>query len=391
MNRVFSSVLGLLLALSLSPTTQPVEAQTLERIVDLSGEWKLEVGDDSAWAAIDFDDSRWDRVSFPGNWEDQGFPGYDGFAWARKSFRMPGPATSAGLFLRLGKVDDVDEVYLNGVLVGYSGELPPHYATAYGVQRQYPLPPDLVRWDEQNVIAVRIYDNEMGGGIVAGPLGVFRESAPLSIQYPLLASASPEKRGKGPQDKGPLDRAVWRFRTGDNPEWAKPEFDDGDWKEVTVPLLWDAYGHKDYDGFGWYRVRFPTPDIDPSRPIILIIGKIDDADEVYLNGTLVGRSGRTGSRWRQGEEYRELRAYTIPGGRMTRGGENVLAIRVYDGWLHGGIYEGPVGFVTRERYVAWARDNRPKTTVLHKLMDFFWGDDAPYEPQPPQPPPPPEQ
>jgi len=379
---MISSVAGLLLALSLLPTARPAEAQTLERIIDLAGDWKFEVGDDPLWSAEQFDDSRWDRVHFPGKWEDLGFPGYDGFAWARKTFRAPAREPGVPLYIRLGKVDDVDEVYLNGVMVGYSGEFPPHYNTAYGVERQYPLASGLIRWGEENVIAVRIYDSEMGGGIVAGPLGICVDRGVLDVQYPLQAV---EAARSGDRRK-PQGGATWRFRTGDKPEWAKPEFDDRDWKPVVVPLLWDAYGHKDYDGFGWYRVRFKTPSIDATRSIILLLGKIDDADEAYLNGVLIGRTGKMPPKWRADNTYSELRAYTIPAGRLTPGAENVLAIRVYDGWLHGGIYDGPIGFVTRDRYVAWSRENRPKTTVLHRLLEFFAGDDIRYEPKPPEPP-----
>jgi hypothetical protein len=382
MNRVFSGVMGLLLALSLLPTTRPAEAQTLEMIVDLAGDWKFEVGDDPGWSAQQFDDSRWERLRFPGQWEDQGYPGYDGFAWARKSFRAPARPAGDAFYLRIGNVDDADEVYFNGVMIGYTGELPPHYQTGYGELRQYPLPPALIRWGQENVIAVRIYDGEMGGGIANGPVGIFVDHMALSLEYPLLAASAPRTGGQ----KGPGDGLVWRFRTGDRKEWSDPNFDDRDWKTLVVPLYWDAQGYKEYDGFGWYRVRFRTPDIDPSKPIILVLGKIDDADEVYLNGSLIGRTGKMPPDWGQGDAYRQLRAYTIPAGRITPGAENVLAVRVYDGLLHGGIYDGPIGFVTRDRYVAWSRENRPKTTVLHRLLEFFSGDDSRYEPQPPEPP-----
>lgn len=379
MNPVFSSVLGLLLALSLLPAAQPAEAQTLEMIVDLGGNWRFEVGDEPLWASEEFDDSRWDRVQFPGTWEDQGFPGYDGFGWARKTFKAPARPAEDAIVLQLGKVDDVDEVYLNGVLVGYAGELPPHYSTAYGTQRQYAIDPGLVRWGGANVIAVRIYDSEQVGGIVAGPLGIYVDRSALLVQQPLAMQTGKQAGGKGPE------APVWRFKAGDRPEWAEPDFDDSDWKRVTVPLPWDSYGYKEYDGYGWYRVRFRTPPIDPSKSIILILGKIDDSNEAYLNGVLVGKTGKFPPKWRINDAYKELRAYTIPADRFVAGGENVLAVRVYDGWLHGGIYSGPIGFVTRETYVAWARDKRPRTTVLHQILDFFSGDDSRFEPAPPAP------
>lgn len=382
MNRMYSSVAGLLLALSLLPTIRPAEAQTLETIVDLTGEWKFEVGDDPAWSDPKLDDSKWEQLRVPGQWEDQGFPGYDGFAWARKTFRVPASSSGDALYLRIGNVDDADEVYVNGILIGYTGELPPHYEGGYGEYRQYPLAPGLLRWGQENLIAVRIFDGGMGGGIVNGPVCIARDHGALKIQYPLLA-ANITRAG---EQHDPQDGLVWRFRTGDKKEWSDPDLDDRDWKPVLVPLEWDGQGYKEYDGFAWYRVHFRVPDIDPSKPIILVMGKIDDVDEVYLNGSLIGKTGRMPPDWSRGDAYQKLRAYTIPAGRLAPGTRAVLAIRVYDGLIHGGIYDGPIGFVTRDRYVAWSRETRPKTTVLHRLMEFFSGDDSPYEPQPPEPP-----
>ncbi len=35
---------------------------------------------------IDFDDSKWDKITVPSSWENQGFRGYNGYAWYRVSF-----------------------------------------------------------------------------------------------------------------------------------------------------------------------------------------------------------------------------------------------------------------------------------------------------------------
>ena len=47
----------------------------------------------------------------------------------------------------------------------------------------------------------------------------------------------------------------WRFTTGDNAAWAQPEFDDSAWKPIEIGRPWEKAGHKDYDGYGWYRLR----------------------------------------------------------------------------------------------------------------------------------------
>ena len=35
-----------------------------------------------------FDDSEWEKINVPSSWENQGFHGYDGYAWYRTSFKL---------------------------------------------------------------------------------------------------------------------------------------------------------------------------------------------------------------------------------------------------------------------------------------------------------------
>ena len=47
-------------------------------------------------------------------------------------------------------------------------------------------------------------------------------------------------------------------------------------------------------------------------------------------------------------------------------------MRVLDVWLHGGIYDGPVGLITRDAYMEWKhrhRDRRNPWDVLRGLFE----------------------
>jgi len=330
------------------------QAQDWKQLLDLRGQWKFEIGDDVRRADSAFNDSKWEQVFVPANWEDEGFPGYDGYAWYRKRFRTHSDWKDKVLYLHLGHVDDVDEVYLNGRLIGFSGGFPPGYYTAYDVNREYLLPGSFLSFSGDNVIAVRVYDEKLGGGINYGRVGIFEDAAALRADIPLPA--------------------MWKFITGDNIEWKDPAFDDGRWKELAVPSFWETQGFKDYDGFGWYRTRFAvSPSLRQER-LILMLGKIDDLDEVYLNGERIGRTGHISSnkdRISFSDEYQQVRAYTIPPELLSAGQENVLAVRVYDGFKDGGIYRGPIGIVTRERYRAWKEAQRKREKKGWNLIDFF--------------------
>ena len=65
-------------------------AEDWKSVLDLRGKWKFDLGDDEKRAIVAFDDSKWDEIFVPSAWEDEGYPGYDGYAWYRKHFRLPG-------------------------------------------------------------------------------------------------------------------------------------------------------------------------------------------------------------------------------------------------------------------------------------------------------------
>ena len=135
---------------------------------------RFALGDDPARAQPSFDDSQWIELSTLSNYEKQGFPAYDGFSWYRIHVRIPSSLKAGAgwphrLRVYLSSIDDVDESFLNGTRIGGMGRFPddPHgYDTRWNGLRNYfvPLDDGLVRWDEDNVIAVRVYDGSGGGG-----------------------------------------------------------------------------------------------------------------------------------------------------------------------------------------------------------------------------------
>lgn len=148
--------------------TAPLSAQNL-----LPSEWKFSVGDDAAWSSAQFDDSGWGTIKAGILWESQGYPGLDGIAWYRAQAVIPSALKAkaqkyGGLVLKLAKIDDADETFLNGQLIGRTGQFPPNYIGKYDALREYQIPAELVRWDQPNVIAVRVYDSSGGGGIYGG-------------------------------------------------------------------------------------------------------------------------------------------------------------------------------------------------------------------------------
>jgi|GEM_PF-2040629 len=130
----------------------------------------------------------------------------------------------------------------------------------------------------------------------------------------------------------------WKFSPGDSTAWKNPSFDDSRWPEIDVPAQWETAGYPSLDGFAWYRVKFSVPPDWKKGRLTLFLGKIEDCDETYLNGNIIGKSGNLPPDY--SSEWTAFRTYEIPEDYVIGGGVNTLAIRVYDGGGAGGIYSG---------------------------------------------------
>jgi Beta-galactosidase jelly roll domain len=301
----------------------------LAQIINLNGKWKFQIGDIRSWASPDLDDSEWEVIMAPSPWEDEGFNGYDGFAWYRKKFDGRELLREESYIINLGYIDDTDEVYLNGVLIGLSGTMPPKFKTAFNTERKYSIPTEAINYKGENTIAIRVFDVTLGGGIIEGRLGIDR----------------------APKSKMLIDlHGLWSFTTS----WdGAPAKNDKEWKKIMVPSSWEIQGYK-YDGFAWYKRSFSVSDkiVDIDDDLLLVLGKIDDFDKAYLNGKLIGKTN-DGKSFGRSDSYNKLRAYNIPIGILKKGETNTIEVLVEDMGNIGGIYEGPVGITTRtafERY-----------------------------------------
>jgi alpha-galactosidase len=157
--------------------------------IDLNKPWKFNPGDDLAWAAPGFDDSGWDTILPSKPWEYQGFKELDGFAWYRMRVVIPSSLKQSAylkdsLQILLGRIDDCDQVFLNGELIGENGvsilqKTEPgmeftKVRDKWNLDRRYVLPANDPRilWDKENVIAIRVFDQGGLGGVFAKPFEI---------------------------------------------------------------------------------------------------------------------------------------------------------------------------------------------------------------------------
>ncbi len=133
-------------------------------VADAPGEeqWKDLDFNDGKVPQPEFDDSGWEVMNLPAMFE-MVTGDFDGAVWFRKTVELPGEMAGRDLSLLLGPIDDMDRAYFNGGLVGST-----EVSGFYQVPREYSVPGRLVN-EGVNTIAVRVIDNQGGGGIWGMP------------------------------------------------------------------------------------------------------------------------------------------------------------------------------------------------------------------------------
>ncbi len=115
----------------------------------------------------------------------------------------------------------------------------------------------------------------------------------------------------------------WKYHPGDDPNWAKPEYDDSHWKKVDPRLPQNEYKQIGWTGIGWFRMHFKVDTSLWDTPLSLMIRQAG-ASEVYLNGKLLYQFGTVGNSESTEVIYSERNPKYILFDRLTN---QVLAIR----------------------------------------------------------------
>ncbi len=164
-------------------------------VINLDGKWKFTIEDNPEFSRMNFNDSNWDEIKINNSWEKQGFKNHDGFAWYRIKVIIPSSLKNNSilkdsLIINLGKIDDFDQTFLNGKLIGINTRNVAHNTvlnddyknldvTYWDSNRRYSLSvtDPIINWDGENTIAVRVYDWN-------GPGGIYNNNAFIRMNLP---------------------------------------------------------------------------------------------------------------------------------------------------------------------------------------------------------------
>jgi hypothetical protein len=156
---------------------------------NLDGAWRFHIGDDLRWANASTDDRGWETMDlsappgshdadvglpgYVGGWMVHGHPGYQGYAWYRRTVTVPA-GNRAWDLLGPTAVDDGYELYWNGVRLGGSGRIGAAPRIVGTRPMLFALPADAA--GTRGVIAIRTFMQpgnaaaDDGGGMHIAPL-----------------------------------------------------------------------------------------------------------------------------------------------------------------------------------------------------------------------------
>lgn len=117
-----------------------------------------------------------------------------------------------------------------------------------------------------------------------------------------------------PQDKGLMEN------------WFDASYTPKEWRSINIPGYWEDQGVKDLDGVVWYRREIDVPATIANSHAKVFLGRIVDADALYINGKQVGNT----------TYMYPQRRYAVPNG-LLKPGKNLFVVRVTNNFGKGGF------------------------------------------------------
>ncbi|MEM6260123.1 MAG: sialate O-acetylesterase [Planctomycetota bacterium] len=146
-----------------------------------------------------------------------------------------------------------------------------------------------------------------------------------------------------PQAKKQYDREFKRWEetrngppnTGEKAGYAKPGFDDSQWKTMKLPQTWEKAGLTTLDGVVWFRKTIELPEGWATDKLRVNLGPVDDGETTYVNGVRVGHTNASNR-----GAWQVNRSYAVPA-EAVKDRKLVIAVRAVDLSGAGGIWGKP--------------------------------------------------
>jgi len=112
-------------------------------------------------------------------------------------------------------------------------------------------------------------------------------------------------------------------------KWSDPAFNASDWETMHVPGYWVNTKTGNVNGFVWFRKEIIVPASMVGKQTTLKLGRIADADSVFINGKFIGSVNSLYS----------LRSYKVQD-NILKVGSNIIVVKITSQIHHGGFVPG---------------------------------------------------
>ncbi|GIX40941.1 MAG: hypothetical protein KatS3mg129_0674 [Leptospiraceae bacterium] len=132
-----------------------------KNVFELKGKWDFFKGGGTVAANPELDISTWETISVPFKWyQEKTLRNYKGEIWIRCNLYLN--EIPEELYLDLGFIKEIDEVYWNGERIGGTGDFK-NRIPDFSERRIYTIPLHILK--DKNVIAIRIYGRFWNAGL----------------------------------------------------------------------------------------------------------------------------------------------------------------------------------------------------------------------------------
>ncbi|MBN1553151.1 MAG: DUF4838 domain-containing protein [Phycisphaerae bacterium] len=124
-------------------------------------------------------------------------------------------------------------------------------------------------------------------------------------------------------------------------KWFSVDCSDLEWSKIKCGLDggWNQQGFKELTGVGWYRIRFAVPEsLKQYKHVSLLVGAADEDAVLWLNGQKVFEHTCKSTGLAPMEIWNTPFIFPL-GTNLRIGGENVLAVRIFNREAMGGLWK----------------------------------------------------
>jgi sialate O-acetylesterase len=138
-------------------------------------------------------------------------------------------------------------------------------------------------------------------------------------------------------------------------KWFETNYVAKGWHNINIPGYWEDQGIKDLNGVVWYRREIDIPASMSSKAAKVFLGRIVDADVLYINGKQVGNT----------TYMYPQRRYKVPAD-LLKPGKNIFVVKVTNNF-------GKGGFVSDKPYCLFAGNDTIdlKGTWQYKIGEVY--------------------